>query len=450
MNRWFVIVPLLLVWGQCICQGVVKAAEPGNPSVAFIQRTMGRAAASTPGTPATIRWMFYGQSITAQAWTERVQQDLTQRFPAAKFVFHKPAIGGFTSPSLIRTAEHDLYPWYPDLLVFHVYGPVDKYEEIIRSVRRRTTAEIVLWTSHLNARDTLDKNPDQDARIEAIRDIAKRYDCMLIDVRKKWIAHLKENSLEPTALLRDSVHLNDDGVKLLADFIAPELLAVPGLKTTPQAGTVTSIASNAPVIQRQADGSLTLPFTGNRVVAIAGDGGSATVEVLLDDEPLAGRRACWAVSRPSKAPRMWMPAIKQVSFEQPPVAEDWTLTCLPESSADGKRVRFRVEGSVTGADGEGLSDERFVSRSGRVVIEPADWHLAWCLQYKKLELPAGFQVTWKTYPQFVSAYEPQPPGTETVLVQHCSNEQHRLTLRGATARSGITAFRIDAPAGGQQ
>ncbi|NDH93261.1 MAG: hypothetical protein EBZ13_01700, partial [Planctomycetia bacterium] len=215
-------------------------------------------------------------------------------------------------------------------------------------------------------------------------------------------------------------------------------------------GTVTSIASNAPVIQRQADGSLTLPFTGNRVVAIAGDGGTATVEVLLDDEPLAVRRECWAVSRPSKAPQMWMPAIKQVSFEQPPVAEDWTLTCLPESSADGKRVRFRVEGSVTGADGEGLSDERFVSRSGRVVIEPADWHLAWCLQYKKIELPTGFQVKWKTYPQFVSAYEPQPPGTETVLVQHCSNEQHRLTLRGATARSGITAFRIDAPAGGQQ
>jgi len=417
MNQRFVVFLLLLVCGQCISQGVVKAAEPDNPSVAFIQRTMGRAAASTPESPATIRWMFYGQSITAQPWTSLVQQDLTQRFPAAKFVFHKPAIGGFTSPSLIRTAEHDLYPWYPDLLVFHVYGPVDKYEEIIRSVRRRTTAEIVLWTSHLNARDTLDKNPDQDARIEAIRDIAKRYDCMLIDVRKKWIAHLKENSLEPTALLRDSVHLNEDGVKLLADCIAPELLAMPGLKTTPQAGTVTSLASDAPAIQRQADGSLTLPFTGNRVVAIAGDGGSETVEVLLDDEPLAGRRACWAVSRPSKAPQMWMPAIKQVSFEQPPVAEDWT---------------------------------RFVSRSGRVVIEPADWHLAWCLQYKKLELPAGFQVTWKTYPQFVSAYEPQPPGTETVLVQHCSNEQHRLTLRGATARSGITAFRIDAPAGGQQ
>ena len=86
-----------------------------------------------------------------------------------KFMFHNAAIGGFISPALIRTAEHDLYPWYPDILVFHVYGPVDKYEEIIRNVRARTTAEIVLWTSHLSARETLDKNPDAEQRIVAIR-----------------------------------------------------------------------------------------------------------------------------------------------------------------------------------------------------------------------------------------------------------------------------------------
>lgn len=57
-----------------------------------------------------------------------------------------PLSGGFTSPALIRTAEHNLYPWYPDLLVFHVYGPVAPYEEIIRRVRAGARAEIVLWT----------------------------------------------------------------------------------------------------------------------------------------------------------------------------------------------------------------------------------------------------------------------------------------------------------------
>lgn len=421
--------------------------EAANPSVAYVQRAMTRIAESTPENPETVRWQFYGQSITAQSWTKLVEEDLTRRFPSVRFAFHKPAIGGFTSPALIRTAEHDLYPWYPDVLVFHVYGPVDKYEEIIRNVRARTTAEIVLWTSHLNSRETLDTNPDANDRIVAIRDIAKRYDCMLIDVRKKWIAHLKRNKLEPSALLRDGVHLNDEGVELLASFIAPELVHAPSMTTTPQAGKVLDIPLDAPCVRFDASGNLDLTFTGNRVVAISDGSGDDTADVLLDGQPMADRPELWAVTRPSTAPKMWMPAIKQVSFERTPVAEKWTLTCLPDSTPDGKRVHFRVVGSITGNDGEGFSDERFVSRSGRVVIEPADWHLAWCLGYRKLQLPEGFQVTWETYPLFAASYESQPAGAETVLVQNCTNEPHQLTLRGPARRLGITAFRVDAPAG---
>jgi hypothetical protein len=105
-----------------------------------------------------------------------------------------------------------------------------------------------------------------------------------------------------------------------------------------------------------------------------------------------------------------------------------------------------VEGSITGEDGKGFIDERFVSRSGCVVIDPADWHLAWCLSYKKLRLPDGFQIKWKTYPQFTTKYAPQAAGIETVLVQNCANGTHQLTLRGSADRSGITALRVYAPA----
>ncbi len=427
------------------------AAEVANPSVAFIQRTMTRIAQSTPQNPATVRFQFYGQSITAQAWTGLVGKDLAQQFPSVKFTFHNPAIGGFTSPALIRTAEHDLYPWYPDILVFHVYGPVDKYEEIIRNVRARTTAEIVLWTSHLSAAETLDKNPDDDARILTIRAIAKKYDCLLIDVRKKWIAHLQEYHLEPNALLSDSVHLNQEGVKLMAAFIGSELIHAPGLATTAQAGTVTDIPLDSPTVARDATGDLTLTFTGNRVVAISGAaisgaGGDGSADVLLDSEPLGARPELWTVTRPSTGPQIWMPAIKQISFEKALLAEDWTLTCLSDSTPDAKKVHFKVTGSLTGDDGEGFSTERFVSRSGRVVIEPADWHLEWSLGYKKLTLPEGFQVKWKTYPLFTAKYQPQPVGAETVLVQNCAPTIHTLTLKGSASKLGITGFRVYAPA----
>ena len=437
---------LILFMSHAFVVGAAMADDGENPSVANIQRTLARMAASTPDDPATVRWMFYGQSITAQPWTKLVEQDLARRFPSVNFVFHKPAIGGFTSPALIRTAEHDLYPWYPDLLVFHVYGPVDKYAEIIRNVRARTTAEIVLLTSHLSAKETLDTNPDVNERIVAIRQIAKRHDCMLIDVRKRWIAYLQEHNLEPSALLRDGVHLNDEGVKLLASFVAPELVHDPSLQTSPQAGNVTEIPLDSPAVRQDETGNLTLTFTGNRVVTVSGGAGEESVDILLDGEEMSGRRELWAATRPSTAPQMWMPAIKQVSFEKTPVTEGWTLTCLPDSTPDAKRVHFRVEGSITGEDGEGFSDERFVSRSGRVVIDPADWHLAWCLSYKKLQLPDGFQIKWKTYPLFTARYEPQPAGTETVLVQNCANGKHQLTLRGPAGRAGITAFRVYAPA----
>lgn len=410
-----------------------------NPSVAFIQRTMGRMAASTVEHPEKVRLEFYGQSITAQSWTQLVEKDLRERFPSVQLEVHKPAIGGFTSPALIRTAEHDLYPWYPDLLIFHVYGPVEQYEQIIRSVRERTTAEIVLWTSHLSARETLDTNPDEEARTVAIRDIAKRYDCMLVDVRKKWIAHVKENGLEPSALLRDTVHLNDDGVKLLAALIAPELVHVPGLQTTPKAGTVRTVAVES--LAQGKKGPWEIPFAGNRVTAVLDPATEASFKVEVDGKPVASSKDQWAATRPSVAPKMWMPAIKQVNFEVLPLEEEWTLTCLPDSTEDGKKIHFRVEGSKTGADGEGFSTEPFRSRSGRVVIDPADWHIAWCLGYRKITLPEGFQVKWKTYPLAPTANQ------ERVIYQAAWPGEHQLTLKGPQeALKAIQSLRIDSPA----
>lgn len=225
MKTYWAIAVMLLSACHLFAVEPEPTAEQINPSVANIQRTMARIANSAPETPATVRWQFYGQSITAQAWTWLVEEVLVQRFPSVNFLFHNPAIGGFT-----------------------------------------------------------------------------------------------------------------------------------------------------------------------------------------------------------------------------PVAESWTLTCLPDSSPDAQRVHFRVEGAVTGQDGEGYSDEKFVSQSGRVVIDPEDWHLAWCLSYKRLQLPEGFQVTWETYPLFSSHYEASSVGTETVLVQNCSNGEHQLVLRSAADGIGLRSFRVYTPA----
>lgn len=427
----------------------VSAAE--NPSAAYIQRTMKMLEDSTAECPAHVRVLFYGQSVTAQAWTGIVQKRLEVQYPTVKFEFRNAAIGGYTSPLLVRTAEHDLYPWYPDLLFFHVYGPTDKYEEIVRQVRERTSAEIVIWTSHLSANENAAELASHlDARSQKILEVAAAYHCMGINLRKKWCDYLLGQNMSCTNLLRDSVHLNPAGCDLYAKGIGDELLRKPELGDDPVvSGTITTVAANAPAVTKGVDGSLTLTFTGNRVVAVSDGTGvaGAKANALLDGQPMDGMKALWAITRPSVGPAgIWMPAVNNIGFSQTLVQEDWTLTCLPDSDPDGTKIHFKVQGSVTGEDGEGWSAERFVSRSGRAIIEPSDWRVAWTLGYKKATLPEGFKVTWTAYPMFSRAYEPKAAGTRTLLMQGCNNGQHTLTLVPEGGALGISAFVIHAPA----
>ena len=117
---------------------------------ARIQRTMGLLATSTPTDRRQVRILFYGQSITEQDWWKDVVKDLRQRFPNADLIWENRALGGFSAPILIRPSEHDLYPFYPDLLIFHVYGGGEDYEAIIANVRRRTASEILLHSDHID------------------------------------------------------------------------------------------------------------------------------------------------------------------------------------------------------------------------------------------------------------------------------------------------------------
>ena len=189
-----------------------EGGMPANPSVLNIQRTMKILEESTLENPATVRVLFYGQSITAQGWTNILMANLTNRYPTVNFIWENRAIGGYESPYLIRTAESDLYPFYPDILFFHVYGPLDKYEEIVRRVRERTTAEIVLWTSHLKRKE----NPaemlcSRDERSRRILEIAEKYGCLAVDLNRKWSEMMLGYGYTMDDLLTDGIHMKGNG-----------------------------------------------------------------------------------------------------------------------------------------------------------------------------------------------------------------------------------------------
>jgi hypothetical protein len=306
-----------------------------------IQRTMTRLATGTPRKRKTVKVLFYDQSITEQAWTKTVAADLRQRFPNADLVIENRAIGGFAAQLLVKTAETDLYPFYPDLVIFHVYGSHIEYENIIRRIRERTTAEILMQTDHMAAADSLDEETDP-AKLSPkqwnpwmnyafLPGIAQKYGAELVDQRNLWKQYRRDEKRETRA-------------------------------------------------------------------AMAARG------VDVDAHGYTER---------------------------------------PE------RLRFKVEGSKTGPDGEGMIRERFISKWGRVVIEPEDWNLDYAQRVFRRPIPSGFQIRWQVVPHFVDEFVSsgvKEPAVETTvtLAQGFPSGTHRLEITG-DPDTPIAAIRVYRP-----
>ncbi|MFO7957972.1 MAG: SGNH/GDSL hydrolase family protein [Candidatus Brocadiia bacterium] len=437
------------------------APEPPEDTSEYgkhFQRSMTLMATSTPEDRNTVRILYYGQSIMGQNWSEMVDEYLREKYPHTDFVTKNLAIGGFSSPRLVRTMHYDVFPFYPDLLVFHVYGAHDKYEEIIREVRRRTTAEIIMQSDHAN------KWPDPKVEGDdwwqeqtqwgdkmnyfLLPRIAEKYGCAFQPQRWEWVDYLKNNDLEPPALLRDGVHLNEHGRWLMAELLKRFLVYLPDEPTDEWEDLVTTDVVGEDL---KWDGNrLRLEFEGNRVVALAAPGPRATAEVLIDGKKPSEFPECYTFTRPSGTPHIGWPSIRKITWQTPPAIEQWTATCTGFNDA-ADEFEFTVEGSVTGPDGSGVSTERFVSDSGRIVIEPEDWVFAYDRKVSGKEPPEQHVVRWRVEPMFVDEYT--PPQVEdtakeypTVLASDLPNTRHVLELVATgEEKPAIEAIRVHTP-----
>lgn len=411
------------------------AAEPG----AGIGRTMTLLETSTPQHRNTVRVLFYGQSITMQDWWKLVAAHLRGRYPHADLIIENRALGGFASPLLRRAMVHDIPLFAPDLIIFHDYGGEPEYEEIIRWIRANTTSEMLLQTDHVtwlpnpaggdSEKDLKSYNWHEKHCREWLPALARKYSLGLVDVREPWKTHLSANKLQPKDLLRDGVHLNAAGDALMAELVIgalrPSRPSVPG-----------PVMDHQPVWQA---GRLALDFDGNRVDILAARSGRqpyTRARILIDGRPPSAFPELYAITRPSDSVAVDWPFVIRIDHSAPLIVEDWFLTVTGTDDAN-KVVRFAVRGSVTGADGEGLSTERFVSKSGRVVIDPADWHLNRATEYSKKMTPAGSICRWRVAPMFLDIYEPPVVGDRTrdypvTIAAGLPNGKHRLELIAET------------------
>ena len=433
-----------------------------------IQRTMKRLEDSTPAHRNTVRILFYGQSITEQEWAKAVTVDLRKRYPNANLVVENRAIGGFSAQRLVMTSESDLYPFYPDLLVFYDYGNHHNYEDMILRTRERTTAEILLQTDHVTKLNQINEETDP-AKLTTkdwaswfpnafIPSIAAHYHTGMVQQRALWKLYAGEQKIDPASLTRDGVHLNDHGNFLMARLVSAYLVRRPRYD---EPSVTQQIRDYLPGKDWNWDGNkLTFPFVGNKIDVIAETGASGSAGVLIDSKKPSDLPELYVCSRVSGFPGIGWPVISHVGHEKPLVLEDWTATAT-DFSPDGKHFKFTVEGSVTGKDGAGTSDSRFVSNSGRVVIEPDAWNIdysfglkqgAWAKDKSKppFVIPEKVVATWKVLPLFMNEFQaPQnvDPSSETLmtLAQGLSNGPHVLQLTGSNAPVKIRALRVYQP-----
>ncbi|MBD3244158.1 MAG: SGNH/GDSL hydrolase family protein [Chitinivibrionales bacterium] len=426
------------------------------PKAIGIQRTMRLLAECSPEDRRRVKILVYGQSLSKQKWWEDVATCLRKRYPHADIDIRNRSVGGFSSARLVHAAEQDIYPEYPDLVIFRVSGDHRRYEDIVRRIRSRTTAEMAIWNTPPSWLPTGES--DDDARMggytwdvacsyEIFPEIARRYGCAFMDIRTEWKDYLHAHGLSPshfTVSATDS-HLNDAGNWLLARLIERRLVHDPSLGAE---NTVHEYAVGEDIDWR--NDTVELPFDGNRIDAVTRTPGNGSSRVLIDGRPPSSFRGCYSFSRPNDiAGQDWpwtVAAMIRVDSEALPLVETWTIT-LTEINNDCTRLRFQLEGSRTGHDGEGCSDERFVSGSGRVVIEPDYWWLAQAHALLGTRFEPGNEIQWHVTPHFTDEYQSpsivDPAREHTVtLAQGLPNGRHILTLEG---RSPIDALRVYCP-----
>lgn len=422
----------------------VLAQTPG----AGVSRTMRLLATSTPQHRKPVKILFYGQSITKQDYWKLMAGELRRLYPYADLTIVNRAIGGFSTQYLKRTIEHDLFPFYPDLVIFHDYGRQDEYEEMIRAIRSRTTAEVLLQTDHVAVAPPERQAFSDRHSFEWLRDLAAKYGLEWGEIRRPWQQHLNAHQLPPSALLRDNVHLNVEGERLMARLLM-RYLKYDAALTPPAPVRDVTVGTDAHWV----NGKLRVEFEGNRVELLTSAAARqpyTRARILIDGKPPSALPEVYAVERPSDGTGPDWPLFIRVGRDAPLLVEDWFLRVTSVDDAH-RTIRFAVRGSRTGDDGAGISSEKFVSRSGRVVIEPGDWHFRRAYDLRKVPLPVGYEARWRVLPLFNDVYEPpriddRTREYSTLAASGLAPGKHVLELIAETAETPqIAAIRVYSP-----
>ena len=451
---------------------------------ARLQRTLTLLASSSENQANKVRILFYGQSIVAGLDANALVDQLRAYYPHAQIDYENRAIGGFQAPHLVRTAAHDLYPYYPDLLIFHVYGGEEtgELERIIYNTRKYTTADILMFNHQVAwvaDPDKLDERTREDDLSSVYWSyLAGKYGCELVDVRRRWNQYIEDHpTIGIHSLIGDTVHSNvhpnTRGNKLLELMILDHLKPRPEHSYLPAEGWAGNVMDhearrifeekelqpgqgiifkgtvrpvNQGVILKKGECSLT--FTGNRLElhTFSADEAAGQVEIYIDDHRPSEYAEMYYATRPSQSYQHWRTALKRVTLQENILSDKWTLTLTGIDRENGL-LEYDLQCEQAGFDGRGNNQSVFVSNSGQIRIEPGDFFIFESEAWTKKETPVGFKISWEVKPLFTDTLEPGKEASVFLLGQGFSNSQHRLTLKtvGDHCHIPIKSIRVYSP-----
>ncbi len=391
-----------------------------------IARTLEIIRTSTSTNHKVLKVLFYGQSITRSGWHNAVVAHWHEKYPNTVFVVENRAIGGFASQYLVRTTEQDIAAFYPDLIIFHVYGDHHAYERILRLFRSLTAADVILQTDH---GEVLPDPPcaeglqlsqhrmpgcagvlwvhqrlwHDEMSYHKIPAFANKYGMAFEPQREWWRDYLLQKHVDPhSMLMTDGLHPNEKGNELIAEFFNRYLdnLVEHWKGQTEQ--NVVSIPTDA---AKQSDGMETVKFDGSRLELLSSEPLAVWPSVKIDERSPKDIDGCYQVTRSSPLTSVpdW-PAVRRITLLHDHTAADWTAT-ITNISKDQKSVDFTVSASATGDEGSGDSSRKYVSKSGQLSIDGDDWMFerGYALKHIPLQVPA--EVHWSV--QYVCGGKPE-------------------------------------------
>lgn len=411
------VLPLQLLLLAAGCSQTPDAPPSPPDPVKAIARTLSIIRSATPTQPRVLRVLFYGQSISAPAWTDPALARLREVYPNVIFDARNMALGGFDAARLERAAERDIADFYPDLIVFHVYGDHRAYERIIQLFRSKTAADIIVQTDHVttpvepicdegfhlrwspppgctgHVRFKQAKWEDFMSRTW-VPTMAAKYDLAMEPRRDRWDAYLAARNLPIKALIADMPHPNERGWKLMAGLFTSwfERLVARSDGKPPANPAVTTLAPPAPGTARR------YTFEGNRFELVAAGPLNGKLRVTVDGKAPQELDGCWLTSRVSRLPNVpdW-PALSQVHVDPAyHKADSWTATVTHLDPAQ-ENFDFALTSKLGEPDGAGKASESFTSPSGRISIDPQDWVLAYAVVKSRKGVPEGYQLHWSRY-----------------------------------------------------